>query len=815
MTESQGPNRAILPGTERRVAGTGHEPTQSTKSTSSTNPEARGSPPKPFIPRGARSPEFPCTAMGRSAKLHQVVVGQCPTGDVRVASQTAPRAAIAENLEALLQKLPDTPEGRGLVRRAYDVAHEFHHDQARLSGEPYIEHPLAVAHLLTELNMDSASVAAGILHDVLEDTDLTYEDLKNLFPDPVPDLVQAVTKIGRIHFDTSREHQIENLRKIILAMAQDIRVIIIKLCDRLHNMRTLKPLAPERRTQIARESLDIYAPLANRLGLARVKSELEDLAMYWLYPAEYKALTRELSKKKRERDQLIQNSIDFLRNHLAGLGYTDIEITGRSKHFYSIWRKMKETGAGFDEIYDLHALRIICASNAQCYEIFGHIHALWPPKMGRIKDYIGFPKPNMYQSLHTTVVGYEGMVTEIQIRTAEMHEVAEFGIAAHWKYKEGRIDQTEDKRLQWLRQLTEWITDIGDPNSMLDQLKKDVFADVVLCFTPRGDVIELPAGATPIDFAYAIHTKVGERCIGAKVNRRMVSLRTTLTHGDMVEILTHPSGHPSRDWLDIVVTGRARSKIKHWLKSKEMEKWVSDGRSALMKLLKERNIDVTKSELDKNLEHLLGPFKMQTIEDVLAEIGFGSISPQAALTRMNPEWSKARRQPRKRARTGRSREQIISVDGMGDDALGMTIRLANCCNPIPGDEIFGFVTRGRGITVHHAQCPSIVRIRMNEEERARLLPARWNVEGPISHTVGLRVEATDRAGLLNDLTQELARQSIFILACHTKSDKKRGTAVIRFEADVSDILQLDNVLKALRHVPGVLRAERTSRAAAV
>src|SRR5690606_24244277 len=371
------------------------------------------------------------------------------------------------------------------------------------------------------------------------------------------------------HFDTSREHKIENLRKIILAMAKDIRVIIIKLCDRLHNMRTLKPLPPEKRQQIALESLDIYAPLANRLGITFIKTEIEDLAMYWLHPAEYKALSRDMSKKKKERDAMVSASIAFLRNYLNELDHPEVEITGRSKHFYSIWRKMKETGASFEEIFDLHALRVICENEAQCYEILGEIHAIWTPVPGRIKDYIGCPKPNMYQSLHTTVIGYEGMVTEIQIRTREMHAVAEFGIAAHWKYKEGRIDQDEDKRLAWLRQLTEWIMEVGDPNSVLDQLKKDVFADVVLCFTPKGDVIELPAGATPIDFAYAIHSKVGERCIGAKVNRRMVSLRTPLSHGDVVEILTHQSGHPSRDWLDVVVTGRARSKIKHWLKSKE------------------------------------------------------------------------------------------------------------------------------------------------------------------------------------------------------------------------------------------------------
>ncbi|MCB2154507.1 bifunctional (p)ppGpp synthetase/guanosine-3',5'-bis(diphosphate) 3'-pyrophosphohydrolase [bacterium] len=721
-------------------------------------------------------------------------------------SPDAKNNSIEESIAALIEKTPDKPGARDLVRHAFEVAEKLHADQRRKSGEPYIEHPLAVAHMLCDINMDAAAIAAGLLHDVLEDTELTLENMHELFPEPVPTLVEGVTKISRMHFDTTRDHQIENLRKIILAMARDIRVIIIKLCDRLHNMRTLRSLPPDRRIAIARESLDIYAPLANRMGMVRIKTELEDLAMYWIYSNEYRQLSKMIAKKKIERETHLQKSMGFLRNYLSELGHDDVDIKGRSKHFYSIFRKMRNQGLTFEEIYDLNALRILCKTEAQCYEILGQIHSIWHPVPGRIKDYIGMPKPNMYQSLHTTVIGLEGMVTEIQIRTQDMHRVAEYGIAAHWKYKEGRIDQSIDKRLQWLRQLADWATEATDPSNFLDGLKKDVFADVVLCFTPRGDVIELPAGATPIDFAYAIHTQVGERCVGARVNRRMVSLRTTLTHGDVVEIQTSQTGHPSRDWLDVVVTGRARSKIKHWLKSKEMVRWVTDGRESLNRLLKERNIDVTKSELDKHLETLLEPFRLQTIDDLLAEIGFGSISPQAALTRMNPEWSKPRqsRSPRKRPKR---KQGAITVDGIDD----MPIKIANCCNPIPGDPIVGFITRGRGVTVHHRNCSNVSRFRNQEGESQRILPAVWNTEGPISHTVFLRVETFDRAGLLMDLTREISKHNIFIVACHTRSQKGKGTATLRFEVDVSDITQLEEVLASIRQVRNVIKAERTNR----
>lgn len=723
-------------------------------------------------------------------------------------SEPAVTTSIEERLEALLEKTPGGESERALVRRAYEVSSRFHSHQTRKSGGPYIEHPIAVAHLMADMKMDASSIAAALLHDIIEDTELTHDDLKELFPDPIPDLVQGVTKISRIHFNATREAQIENLRKIILAMAQDIRVIILKLCDRLHNMRTLEHLSEQRQRAIAQETLDIYAPLANRLGIITMKTEMEDLAMRYLHPSEYKELAQAVSSKRGERHRRIERTMEFLRNYLEELGHTDLLIDGRSKHFYSIYRKMRQQGLTFDEIYDLNAVRIICHSEAQCYEIMGQIHSIWRPLPGRIKDYIGMPKPNMYQSLHTTVVGLNGMITEIQIRSEEMHRIAEYGIAAHWKYKEGRLDKTVDRKLAWLRQLAEWATEAGEPDTLLDGLKGDVFADEALCFTPRGDVVELPAGATPIDFAFAIHTQVGERCVGARVNRRIVSLRTKLKHGDVVEILTSKSGHPSRDWLDVVKTGRARNKIKHWLKSKEMERWVADGRDSLNRVLKERNFDVPKSELDSALENLLEPFQMQRIEDVLAEIGFGTISAQAAISRMNPDWSRPRRKTPERSRRRRKPDdEPIIVGGLE----GVPIRIANCCSPIPGDPIVAFVTRGRGVTVHRDDCPSIARMRKSESASQRLQPANWNGASQISRAVMLRVEASDRSGLLSDISAMVAECGANIIACLTRTDRDRGLAVLKFELDVSSVSQLEQVMAEMRQISGVYRVERTAR----
>ncbi len=709
-------------------------------------------------------------------------------------------------IERLLEISP--AESRGLIRKAYELADRLHEGQKRISGEAYIHHPLAVAWFLAELNLDGPSIAAGLLHDVLEDTEITREELAEQFPGPTSDIVQGVTKITKMSFMTTREAQVENLRLMILAMAQDIRVVIVKLCDRLHNMQTLRHLPAEKRLAVAQETLDIYAPLANRLGIQRIKIEMEDMAMRWLHPEAYHTLAKKVARRKEEREQLVKESIAELQRYLTEQG-KQAEITGRPKHFYSIYRKMKDQGLTFDQIYDLNAIRIICEEEAQCYEVLGLVHALWPPLPGRFKDYIGMPKKNLYRSLHTTVIGHDGAITEIQIRTRAMHEVAEYGIAAHWMYKEKGSEIQKDERLNWLRQLTEWITDVNEPSGLLEALKQDVFADRVLCFTPRGKVIELPASATPIDFAYAIHTEVGEQCIGARINNRMVNLRTKLQNGDVVEILTSPNGHPSRDWLDYVVTGRARQKIKHWLKGRNIDEWVDNGRKALNRLLQERHIHVTQAELDEALVRLLPVYKLQNTNDLLVEIGFGSISPQAALARMNPDWAGKARKPPTRTKADRRRSTgPIEIEGLE----GVEMRLANCCSPIPGDPIVAFVTRGRGVTVHHEDCANLDRIRRDGGEIARLMPARWRMGEQATHTVVLRVEAEDKSGLLNSLTSILSRHNIFINSCHTRSDHKKGTATLQFEVNVRDVQQVEDVLAAMRAENAVLSATRRKRA---
>ncbi|MGF1572814.1 MAG: RelA/SpoT family protein [Sumerlaeia bacterium] len=712
---------------------------------------------------------------------------------------------LSDTVAAFWDGMDFPAEEREIVQLAFDLAERFHRGQKRRSGLPYIVHTVSVATILKDLRMDAVTIAAGLLHDTLEDTELSLEELKRLFPEPLPSLVEGVTKINRMQFVTSREAQIENIRKIILAMARDIRVLVIKLADRLHNMRTLRFLSEHRRQEIAQETLDIYAPLANRLGMVKIKSELEDLAMYWLYPTEYKALARKVAQKKIEREDKINKAIDDLTVHLETNGIFGAEISGRPKHFYSIFQKMEKSGLSFEQIYDLNALRIFCNTKSECYEILGLIHNFWAPQPNRFKDYIALPKPNNYQSLHTTVIGHEGILTEVQIRTHEMHDIAEHGIAAHWRYKEGKQPHGDDDRfLRWLRDLSAWIQDPGDPNSVFDALKMDVFADVVLCFTPKGDVIELPGGATPIDFAFAIHTKVGLRCMGAKVNKRMVTLKTELKHGDIVEIETSNTGHPSRDWLEFAKTGRARSKIKHFLKSQEMSTWVNTGRENLTRLLKERNIDVPKAELEARLEEIKKAFRLETADDVLAEIGFGSISAQAALRRMNPDWTK--KHPKKRLSTEKkTNNQIpILVEGME----GLQVRIANCCRPIPGDEIVGFVTRGRGITVHHKKCSSITRLESSEDNTGRILDASWNItEGHVRNVI-VRVEAEDRTHLLLEFTSALSNLNIFITGINSRRSEDYGTVIIDFDLQIFEQNQLQKIIQMFYKIKGVSKAER-------
>lgn len=707
-------------------------------------------------------------------------------------------------IDDLLALTPE--ESREVVRRAYEFADHFHAGQKRKSGEPYVFHPITVACYLAQLHMDGPSIAAGLLHDVLEDTEMTPESLAEIFPEPIPQIVQGVTKITRIRFSTRREAQVENLRMMILAMARDVRVVIVKLCDRLHNMKTLSYLKPEKRIEISQETLDIYAPLANRLGIASIKSDLEDLAMRWIHPDAYEELTRLVSRKRHEREKLLKNAIDYLYEYLSP-NHPTIIIKGRPKHFYSIFTKMRDQKLTFEEIYDLNAIRIICEEESECYEILGLIHAIWPAMPGRLKDYISMPKKNLYQSIHTTVLGMGGHITEIQIRTREMHRVAELGIAAHWAYKEGSEIQNDD-RLAWLRQLTEWITDPNEPEGFLEALRRDPFADRVLCFTPRGDVQELPAQATPIDFAYSIHTRIGEQCVGAKINGRMVNLRTQLNNGDVVEILTSKTGHPSRDWLEYVVTGRARQKIKHWLKAKNIDEWVDRGRKALLRLIQERHLEVPPQQLESALAGILDAYKMQTVSDLLVEVGFGSLSAHAVLARANPDWMTSARKPSRqtqsKTKNRKKKAGAILVEGADDTPA----RVANCCSPIPGDRIVAYVTRGRGITVHSDNCPNVLRAKKDPQECARLLRASWTGEEGAHFGAAISVMCEDRSGLLNDITGVIASEDVFIKGCQTKSDMTRGKAILWFDVNVRNAEQLEQMLKAIRNQRGVIKAER-------
>ncbi|MBX7243979.1 MAG: bifunctional (p)ppGpp synthetase/guanosine-3',5'-bis(diphosphate) 3'-pyrophosphohydrolase [Candidatus Sumerlaeaceae bacterium] len=698
---------------------------------------------------------------------------------------------------------------KALMRHAYEFAREAHKNQKRASGDPYISHCVEVARILAERIIDANSVAAALLHDVIEDCHVDHETLAEEFNPTVADLVEGVTKISSLHFGSQKEQQAENLRKMILAMTKDIRVIIIKLADRLHNMRTLQHLATEKQVKIARDTMMVYAPLANRLGMTRVKSELEDASMSYLHPEEYRDIAQRIAMKKAERDTIVQKSIERLGRELQQQGIK-AEITGRSKHLYSVYMKMTRQDIPFQEIHDLIGLRVLCDTVPACYEILGTVHKIWRPIHGRFKDYIALPKENMYQSLHTTVVGPRGERIEIQVRTYEMHKFAEEGIAAHWKYKEGiRGKDNLEEKLVWLRRLTEWLNDVRDPGEFMDALQKDVFSDTVFCFTPAGDVIELPAGSTPLDFAYTIHSKLGETCTGAKVNHRMIPLRTTLHNGDFVEIITSKSGHPSADWLDIVKTSRARTKIKHWLKTKNFQENVERGRELLAKGLRARGLQLDWAVAEATITPHLKAFKLTTFDELLGEVGFGGLLAQQVLQRAYPEAPPADKpQPKKGARVIRKqrKSQGVIVEGLPNTVL----RYAGCCAPVPGDKIVGFVTVGRGVAIHQQDCPSLNNIIQEIDAAARLVKAEWDVQHSPMRRVTIRVECQDRQGLLADITGAINSMNVFIVESSTKS--KADTATLKFIVEIKSIEQLNNLFNNLRKIKGVVNLSRISRA---
>ena len=707
-------------------------------------------------------------------------------------------------LQTLIEEIPKYQPGADLavLERAYRFSEASHQGQQRASGEPYLSHPLEVAHLLVGFRMDVTTVTAGLLHDVLEDTAATKDELEREFGKEIADLVDGVTKLGKLAFSSREERQAENFRKMLVAMARDLRVLMIKLADRLHNMRTLDYLPPEKSRKIAQETLDIYAPLAHRLGMAKVKAELEDLALRSLEPEDYLELQRRVAKRRLEREADINHAITILEQKLSEVGI-ESQIRGRPKHFFSIWKKMHDQGREFDEIYDLTAVRVITSSVRDCYGTLGVVHSLWKPVPGRFKDFIAMPKVNMYQSLHTTVIGPKGDPVEIQIRTPDMHRIAEEGIAAHWLYKEKKTGKDRaDDSLVWLRQLLENQQDTKDPGEFLDSVRVDLFPDEVYVFTPKGDVKALPEGSTPIDFAYSVHTKVGEHCVGAKVNGKLVPLRYTLRQGDIIEIVTSPSQHPSRDWLKIVKSSRARSKVNQWLKVEERARSIELGREMFEREAKKYRLNPTALLAGDEMTRVAADFGYPGPDDLLAAIGYGKASTHQLLNKLAPGATLETVERAKPATGTRpTTDQGVRIRGVED----LLVRFARCCNPVPGDAIVGFITRGRGLTVHARDCLTVAKSVLDRE---RLIDVEWDVEEPAKRPVRIAVYiGNDRPGLLSEITGAISSRNGNITKAEvTVTDDRRG--INHFVVEVADLRQLQEIMTAIRVVADVINVER-------
>jgi GTP pyrophosphokinase len=710
-------------------------------------------------------------------------------------------------LQTLIEEIPKYQPAADLdlLERAYRFSERSHEGQQRASGEPYLSHPLEVAGLLVNFKMDVTTVTAGLLHDVLEDTKATKGDLQREFGTEIADLVDGVTKIGKLAFSSREERQAENFRKMLVAMARDLRVLMIKLADRLHNMRTLQYLPTDKARKIAQETLDIYAPLAHRLGMAKVKAELEDLALRVLHTGDYQELMRRVAKRRLEREAEINNLIALLHEKLSEVGI-ESKIAGRPKHFYSIWKKMHEGGREFDEIYDLTAVRVLTTTVRDCYGALGVVHSLWKPVPGRFKDFIAMPKVNMYQSLHTTVIGPKGDPVEIQIRTYEMHRIAEEGIAAHWLYKEKRSDRDKfDDAFTWLRQLLDSQKETSDPKEFLDNVRLDLFPDEVYVFTPRGDVKALPEGATPVDFAYAVHTDVGHHCVGAKVNGKLVPLRYTLRQGDILEIITSPTQHPSRDWLKIVKSNRARAKINQWLKIEERARSLSLGQELFEREAKKYRLSPSTLLASDEMKKAVSELGFPSADDLLASIGYGKTSLQQVLGKLAPAavHDTEAVAGAKTAKTARRAGDGPAVRISGVDDL--LVRFAKCCAPVPGDSIVGFITRGRGLTVHARDCLTVAK---NVLDRERLVAVEWEAGESTKRPVRIAVYiGRDRPGLLAEITSAISsRQGNIIKAEITVTEDRKGLNY--FVVEVDDLRQLQDIMQAIREVRDIANVER-------
>ncbi|MDF2460091.1 MAG: relA [Nitrospira sp.] len=692
-----------------------------------------------------------------------------------------------------------------MVRKAYEFSAKVHEGQRRRSGEPYLQHPIAVAGVLTFLRTDVTAIVAALLHDTLEDTVATPEELESEFGKDVVHLVDGVTKIGKITFKSHEEKQAENFRKMLLSMADDIRVVLIKLADRLHNMRTLEHLSPAKRHAIAEETLEIYAPLANRLGIGWIKNELEDLCLKHLKPDVYEVLRTRVAKRDEDRQQYIQEVIELVTKALQDHGLPG-QVYGRPKHLYGIYQKMNKQSISFEEVYDLTALRIVTDTKMNCYALVGVIHSLWRPVPGRFKDYIAIPKSNLYQSIHTTVVGPKGEHVEFQIRTDEMHRVAECGIAAHWKYKEqGRVTDRDSKTFGWLHQFVEWHRDLPDNRQFMDSVKLDLFHDVVYVFTPKGIVKELPRGSTPVDFAYAIHTEVGDHCVGAKVNGKIVPLKHPVESGDTIEILTSPTQTPHKDWLKFVRTSRAKTKIKHWIKIEEQKRSLEIGRRLLESEFRRHGMAPAQMLKSSELAAAARQAGYDTTDELIASVGFGHLPTANVLEKLAA--SSASLVPEKRAMlsarkavAGKSDDKGVKVKGARD----VLMQLSRCCNPVPGDRILGYITRGRGLTIHAVDCPNLEAL---DYDRERLVEVEWDSATPSTHAVKISVMAVDKTGVLANVSSAIAecRANISRAEIATREDRK---AILDFIVEISGTDHLDQVLKAIERVDGVITARR-------
>lgn len=704
---------------------------------------------------------------------------------------------------------------RALVERAYLFAKEAHAGQFRNSGEAFIVHPLEVACILAELGLDITSIVAGLLHDVVEDTSVTMDEIEAEFGTEVGFLVAGVTKLGKIEYKSKEDRHAENLRKMFLAMARDIRVILIKLADRLHNLRTLEHHPVPKQREIAQETLEIFAPVAHRLGIYKIKWELEDLSFRHLEPDKYYELGERIAKKRKEREDYINLVISKLHNKLEEAGIKG-DISGRPKNFYSAYRKMVEQKKDLSEIYDLIAVRVIVETVRECYATLGIVHTMWKPIPGRFKDYIAMPKPNMYQSLHTTLIGPLGEPFELQIRTVEMHRTAEYGIAAHWRYKEGGrpTDPGFEKKLSWLRQILEWQHELRDAREFMESLKIDLFSDVVFVFTPKGDVLELPSGSIPIDFAYRIHTEIGHCCVGAKVNGRIVPLDYQLKNGDIVEILTSKqSSGPSQDWLSIVKTSQAKNRIKQWYKKEKKEDNILRGRELLEKELRRQGFDSSSFYKLENKDNLCQRFGFQTEDNLYAGIGTGTISATTVIRKVREELRKredlssipSENDPGSLVKTPEKREQIstgIQVKGVKD----LAVHLSHCCNPLPGDRIVGYITRGRGVSVHREDCPNIVH--HFESESERVVEVSWDEEDvPTTYQVEIEVHAFDRPHLTTDIMNTIADTRTVINAVNARA-KKDKMALINLKLEIRDIEHLYAIMQKVNLVSDVLEVHR-------